>query len=516
MKKLLIATIVVLMQSFQLLGQNTTINDIVKFRLSNAGQIMEDNVIKGYYFFYQVDKADNKNYNYIIQIFDENLTSVRKTEITKPKYYYLMEATYNGSAFAFIFLDTKAKITETITYDKSLTNIGTVQSEKLSTMQMSMYGSIASAEESNNSIIFPGGKNNFLMFNSKKEGKIGYSISKVSNKLETKWTIESPDDSKEIQMASYADAKEEIMVSLLAKQKNLFDKDPSYEIMAVSMEDGKILFQNPVVDEKYNLGINSATIDADTKQILVIGDYFELDAKKTKAKSLGYFLKIYDYKGKELKEKFISWESDISKFLPVNKKGKLKADGYIFLHKTIRTADGNYFFIGEQFKKSVDGLGVAMKVINGNNSASAFKIEVMDLMVFQFNKDFDLQKVEIYEKRKSNVSLPAGYGNVSVMVLGKIVKSYGGFDYCYTQSSRDESSFISTYVDYDRSFSENTNLKLGAVSYKPEVGLKEDQMELPSRKNNFIMLPAKIGYVFILEYKKKEKQIDLRLEKINF
>ncbi|HEY8400983.1 MAG TPA: DUF6770 family protein, partial [Cytophagaceae bacterium] len=81
MKKLI--TAIVFLITFQALGQNLKLDNVLKVKLRNMGTIStEDDQIKGYYYFYDVEKADKKNNNYMLKISDENLREINSITIT--------------------------------------------------------------------------------------------------------------------------------------------------------------------------------------------------------------------------------------------------------------------------------------------------------------------------------------------------------------------------------------------------------------------------------------------------
>jgi hypothetical protein len=60
--------------------------------------------------------------------------------------------------------------------------------------------------------------------------------------------------------------------------------------------------------------------------------------------------------GKITSKKYNSWENEIGKYLSLDKKGRVSDVGYIYFHKVLQTSDGNFFAIGEGYKKVVSGL----------------------------------------------------------------------------------------------------------------------------------------------------------------
>jgi uncharacterized Zn finger protein len=188
-----------------------------------------------------------------------------------------------------------------------------------------------------------------------------------------------------------------------------------------------------------------------------------------------------------------------------------------FVHKIVKTADGKTFVIGEQYRKAVSGLGVASAVLMGSRSnTSVMKIEIHDMLVFEFDSKMKLKDITIFEKEKTNVQLPSGYGTVDANLLGNIMKIYGQFDYSYTSISADKKTFNSAYINYDRDKEAGSSYTIGDIAYTKDQKLTIDKIKLTSKPTFFYVREAKPGYVAIFEYFRKEKKAILRLEKLNF
>src|SRR4029079_4696027 len=112
----------------------------------------------------------------------------------------------------------------------------------------------------------------------------------------------------------------------------------------------------------------------------------------------------------------------------------------VTIHKMVRTADGKVFAIGEQFKKAASALGIASTVLGGGRSSgvSMVKVQLFNMMVFEYGSDFKLSKVHVIEKDKNNVELPSGFEMMPLGSLAYIMKMYGWFNYEFTTMSADK------------------------------------------------------------------------------
>jgi hypothetical protein len=106
-------------------AQTVTLDGISNMRRSLLSPIYAGNEVKGYVMFARGDKADRKNDNYLLDLYDQDLKKVSSITMQKPSgRYTLLKNTFNGSAFAFYFYNGKEETLEIETYDTSLQKLG--------------------------------------------------------------------------------------------------------------------------------------------------------------------------------------------------------------------------------------------------------------------------------------------------------------------------------------------------------------------------------------------------------
>jgi hypothetical protein len=123
MKNVLLLVVVMCCCQF-VSAQSLSKADVTSVKLRNAGTIIQNGLVKGYYNFYNLDKKDRKNNNYLLSITDENLHEISSVNIVRPNTYLLIEGVYNGDSFGFLFYDAREKSVELISYDKTLKEAG--------------------------------------------------------------------------------------------------------------------------------------------------------------------------------------------------------------------------------------------------------------------------------------------------------------------------------------------------------------------------------------------------------
>jgi hypothetical protein len=290
------------------------------------------------------------------------------------------------------------------------------------------------------------------------------------------------------------------------------DGKPESSIIGLNLETGKQLFEKST-DSKYRFYPASMSIMNDGKGYLY-GEFFDLNDNISTDKSKGFAFWGIDEKGKVLSEKYLSWDLELGKYLDVNSKGKIDDFGYMFLHNMIQTSDGSIYAIGEGYKKVASALGIAAKILSRNSDISTIKIKVTDLIMIKFDKDFNVKEAKIYEKNSNNVELQSGMEFVSAPLLGKMIKyNYDEFDYAYTQTNKDVTSFTVTYSDFVRG-KDYKGSTFNAISYN-DGKITTDKINTKSDASRSYVLPSTQGSVLLLDIYRKAKKLEGHIEKLN-
>lgn len=96
--------------------------------------------------------------------------------------------------------------------------------------------------------------------------------------------------------------------------------------------------------------------------------------------------------------------------------------------------------------------------------------------------------------------------------IALMVKMTGGFDYEFTTGEADNSDFTVCYSTYEKS-AEYKGQTFNSIRYNGSK-FNTDKIELKSKASRLKVFPAKPGSVMIMEYFKKEKRLDFRLERL--
>jgi hypothetical protein len=497
-----------------------TIDNVRQIYMRNSGEIMDGEELKGYFTFYVSDKVDKKTNQYTLQILDNNLNKVKDIVFEDDKNVEILESSYNGNSIMFLFFNDKEKTLEyraygfdgkqKMTYTKELT-------KRSRNLIEQTYGS--KSEDGQNEALFSVGNKGYVTVFPVKEGKYySYEVNFFGTEQKKQWSYEAAEDQDDKwASAIFLGASETTLFFEVVKQKRLMGGTPHSWLLGMDIATGKKNFEIITEAEDYKFYPMNTSAIAGSSDILLLGTYYEPDGKVMKDASLGLAAWTINSEGKITSKKYNSWDGEIGKYLSLDKKGRVSDVGFIYFHKILQTSDGNFFAIGEGYKKVVSGLGVAANILSGlgggRSNISNFKIKITDLVTLKFNNKFEVKGAQIYDKNNNSIELPAGAGYLSPHTMALMIKSMRAFDYDFTQTNKEHSRFSVGYEDYERS-KDFKGLTFNSISYE-DGKTTTDRIELISKAKWLRLYPAKTGFVMIMEYFKKDKRLEFRLEKLN-
>lgn len=495
-------------------AQKVTLSDVLKVTVRGIGPIIKGNEVQGYYMFYQLDKADKGNNNYKILFLDQNLNEVASTKLTDSKYLYLQEASFDGQFVMLKFWESKAKQVQLRKYDGT----GKQVSKKLITLTNSreiyQFYTTGGEQEIQGEQLFAIDGVGFVNFTQRKTKGWGFQIDFMGTDNKT-WTYNADMALAKHQFASFLTGNKDQIFVLIGEKDKIMSNEIDYIVLSIDIATGKKKFLTLLKDTKFEIDPMTAYIDNQTGELAIMGQYFPAGDSRggKKGRSLGLSYTRISSAGVVTENKYNSWATEISKKVASNEKGKIEDVGFIWFHRIVQTADGKVFAIGESYRKAADGAGIAIAAMGGN--ASVMKLIVQDMYIFEFDKDFTLNAVEVFDKTTTSISLPQGTVYYPAPMLAPIIKAYDGFDYQFTQINKDNTVFSTCYVDLEKNKGEKRQWKFGAITYV-DGKYVTDKISLETESTSLNVYAAKTGSVMISEYYKKTKKLEIRLEKINY
>ncbi len=508
--KQLLLLVLFIVVSGNLIAQDLTLDGIRQAKMKNMNVIKDGEDVTGYFMFYEVDKRDRKTKNYLLQFLDQNLNKIASKRITGTPYLNLLDGQYNGETIMLKFVDLKEKLFIFKQYDKNAELIYTKKRE-VDKMELRYVASMIQKSTEPPTINFlPIDDLGFVNIAMKDNKKTGYQIEFFPKTKEVKgWKYNSSPTSKELEIATHLGSSEDVYLANIMKLPGMMKKDLKTYVLGIDAKTGDKLYEISLSDEEHNIFAFHSFFDKNTNNATLFGYYYDIADKAMSGKSKGLCAITVNKSGETLSKKFISWTEDVAKHLDVNKKGKIKGEGYVYFHKLIQTDDGKIYAVGEQFKQNANAAGIAAMAL-GAEGASLTKFVIQDLVIFEFNPEFELENTTFIEKGKNQFK--AGLVMGSMQLIGYYLNSLGAFDYMFMQQEIEENLFTVLYTDYDR---EEKEWQVKTVT-QVDGAYESDDISLESKAKYQTVLPAKDGYILIIEYFKKEKQLKGRLEKIDY
>ena len=499
------------------LAQNKlSIANVYSAKLRNSGPIISNNEVKGYFLFYQSDKVDRKTNEYTLQILDENINKVKDIKFTDDKNIELVESAFNGTDIMFEFFNQKDKLLDFRVYGldgKQKSSYTTGLSKR--TIAYMEQKKVGDEDEAQNSSLFGAEDKGFISLIPVRDGShYSYEISGYRTDKKGQWTYTpDEDDDYKYAAAQYLGSTDSLAIFEVTKKEGgaMSGKFQSW-LLGMLLNNGKkaFEFETNSKDKYAFFPMNVSRLEG-TSSFALAGPYFDADARVLKDKSRGMGIWVMDTKGKLTTSKYSSWDGDLAKYLPVDNKGKIDEVGYMYIHKVLQTNDGNIFAVAEGYKQAVSALGMGLKLMGGG--VSAIKLKITDMVMMQYDSTFKLKNAKIYPKGANTMELPGGAEALGPQSMAMLADASGYFDYSFTEKASDNSTFEVGYTDYVKEDGYKGGT-FNTLTYN-QGKITTDRINLKTSAKSISVFPGKTGSVMVLEYYKKDKRLDLRIEKMN-
>lgn len=495
-------------------AQTYKLENIEGFRKNAIKPIKNGAEIAGYILFYKTDKADTKSDNYGFELLDEKLNKVKNVKVKLPRGSRLVQSAYNGSTLGMMFYDTKEGEYIFRAYDKTLKLTGSAKLDKINKYEKAALEQMDDDEAATIYGIHAIPEKGFVRAGYG-EDKDQFSVTMYDANFAKKWRYQTPDGTKGMETFLLTDVNEKYVSGLTMRRKGMMTTKFEYFLTVFDIETGKKLMDASVESGKENLSI-SATNLVENDNILVQGEYYDLEDKAGVNKSKGFYLKKYDLKtGKEVNETKFSWTGDIRKLFDAKGRASIEDNYSNYPLSYIKASNGHQYIVFEQFKKAADGVGIAMVALGGR--ASLVKVKIGNIWLLELDADNKPLTLKYYEKQNSSLSLPPGAGMFGTGLMGMFARTMGGFDYQFTQQSADASTFNATYVNYDREEGEKSKPIVASMFLAKDGSLNYDKVDITSpKKTTQALYPAAGNSVMLAQHNYKQDKLELKLIKMNY
>ncbi|WP_147319848.1 DUF6770 family protein [Chitinophaga silvisoli] len=495
-----------------------TVDKVYSAYLQNSGTIIEQGQIKGYFYLYQSDKIDRRTNEYTLQIVDENLNKVQDIKFEDTKKLSLLESAYNGSSLAFLFKNEEEKMLQMKVYDldgKLKFTYSRPYSKKTDGL-MAQYETMHTDEGMNQSVFNLGDKGYITVLPLRDGRDQTYEVDMYSSDKKKQWTYIPDGDDQKFAMAEYLGTTDSLVILEVIRKNRRMSGSGTAHLVGINPMTKKKVFDIDDEKDKWTFVPSSVLPVAGTGKFIAMGNYFDKDANIAKDASKGLAIYEIDNSGKILNKTYNSWAVDIAKHLPMNTKGKIDNIGYLYIHKMIPTANGKLFIVGEGYKKQASAGGIALTALGamagGVQNQGVTKVVVTDLVVMEFDGTYKIRDAKVYDKTNNTVVGGPMSDYTSQHTLAMYIKMVGSFDYQFTTGNPDENNFVICYSDWVKS-SDYKGETFNSIRYNG-TKFTQDKIELKSKASRMKVLPAKAGSVMVIEYFKKDKKLEFRLEKL--
>ena len=518
---LLSATLLAFCPAVSKAQSKLSIEHIRSMSLRSSDTIVAAEEVKRYFFYYVSDKVDLKTNEYTHQVLDENLKEVSRIVFEDDKKELLLETSYNGSSLLFLFFNKKEQLVTTKVYglDGKLQQTYTKPLDRRSAAFFATgQASLLNDEEGQNKYVYDIPDQGFLSVIPLRDGRaVTFEVDIVHSDSKKSITFSPDYGDYKYATASYLGSSNSIALFEVLKKEKLMSNKLEGSLLGVDVNTGRKVFELDESATKYKFMPLSISTLKRNGEILLMGNYYDQGDRVMKNNTLGIGAVIIDAKGKILEQKYNSWATDFAKYFNVNSKGKLDDIGYLYFHKLIQTEDGDVYAIGEGYKRTASAGGIAATAVLAaaggySGNVSVTKLTITDMVMIRFSSKFDIKDAKVYEKNKNRFNLPGG-DYVTPHMLAASAKTMGAFDYEFTRTDAAKSHFYVGYNDYERG-KDYRGLVFNSIAFV-DGKISTDKLPLRSEASRLRVLPAKTGSILVSEYFRKEKRLDLRMEKMN-
>ena len=519
-KKIWMAISFVFLTASGLVAQSKlSVEKVYAAYLRNSGTIMENNQIRGYFFLYQSDKIDKHTNEYTLQILDQNLNKVRDIKFEDSKKLSLLESAYNGNSLSFLFKNAEDKTLDMKIYDidGKLKYSYSREYDKRTDDLMKRYETMHT-DEGTNQNVFNLGDQGYATVLPLRDGKQRtYEVDYYSSEQKKQWVYEPQDDEERYANAEFMGNTDSLIILEVIKKDRAMSGKFTSHLVGINFITKKKVFDIDDSKDTYTFVPSSVVPVKDKSEILIMGSYFDKADNIMKDFSKGLAVYTINSAGAILTKTYNSWQDDFAKYLPLNAKGKIDNIGFLYIHKLIQSPDGKMFVVGEGYKRQANAGGIALKTLGALaganiNAVGVTKIVVTDMVIMEFDKKYRVSNATIYDKTNNTVEASSASDYNSQHAIALMVKMTGGFDYEFTTGDADNSNFAVCYGDWIRS-SDYKGQTFNSINYNGNR-FSTDKIELKSRASKMKVFPAKSGSIMIMEYYRKDKRLDFRLEKL--
>ncbi len=498
---LLVLLLVCLISGVQ--AQSKTFENIGLIKSWHSGVIKEGDAVAGYYHFSRLVKQKKKSDAFRILIQDADLTTVVDKTIEPEDNLYLFEVAYNGEQYCANFFNRTKRQLELHFFNALAEEVAVVPLELNANEKFIMTRRYQSGL-GDFPTLFPVANKGFIIIKYSEHGaKLGYSIQYFPSKAPSDgWKLLSDADSDKVEHAVFVTANEGHAVFNIQTKRTLAGPLAAQNLMAVNLRSGEILYRVPLKNETYDFYLMHAELEGTTGKLTFISNYAKITDHLYDAEMEGFSQVVVEPSGAFSEITLVSLKEKVQPLLPENT--VIDPTKNLYFHQFIPKSNGNYYAIAELYTTGTRLNNHPVRIAN-----ILFKFQ--DLLVCEFNSDFELAGIEVVNKGVNVVSLMqnANYFGVRFMAEQGNMRRGDGYRF----SNGDPVALSLTFLDEKHTKKEYI-WELNTVEWLDDEAQYSKQVITTTGKNVKLM-PAKEGFVMLVDYIRPEKRIETRLVKVD-
>lgn len=502
-------SLLLFISSFGLKAQITDLQKMSHGRYYSSDAIKDsNNNIKGYFFLFETDKINKETYELEYVVLDENLTKVTNGFITEMKYenwamkaerikvevslfgdkllirfnddfgqnmsevykrFRILDIKTNKLSEPFIY--NEGKIVLNPTFDRKLKNYDGNESQ-----DMRFYNGVGLIVTDN--------------YNKAVKSDNKYLVKLDENFKEVWRTVyENGTDKKRTRTINYLNSDKEVIVMFNHTQKNWLKMLNDFSVLVYDAKTGKLVteFQFPNMED---FAYKVVDVKLSENEIILMGNFSAKSEQgyTNDTDNTGLFsYRLDKATGKMLDKKFLYWQ-DVGAKMNINGSGKIKSEGYVYVHNMLPLSDGRIIAVCEAFLQ---------QPITSNN-----------MYFLELSKDLKLNQV--FEVDKFRNKFPG------TLAHSDKIKKAGLFDFMDYQNMGDDEFLFFLNDNEKGSRNRNKSTLYGIVSYSDGKFAKQT-LNLKTETSSISAFPSKKGYIALVEnFDQANKPTEIRLEKINY
>jgi len=473
-----------------------------------SGVIRSEDGITGYYFLTQELKIrmtgkkrnkEKKTYPYLLTIMDQDLNTIGEKRFPDKPGFRVLGVAYNGTYLAIKMVNTVTEKkwielfdAEGNTVRRKGLRFGAYDNPKLYDL-VSFYNA--------NPLVAV--KDGFLNFDFSTGDKgmmkrTMYSVNYVSNDPENRgWTTKSSSKSKDYEGGSFIASNDSLVVLNIWRRPNLLSLKFTTEIVGINLRTGRRTFRLEPKEDEVSVRWFTGAIVGD--EIITSGVNMGSSGKIYTGTPEGVNLLRLSLDGKVLQREEISLANDLDAYFETSNSGKVAGMGNIFLHDVGMSETGELMVAGEFYKS-----------FNGG-------ITARDGLLLYIDPDFKLRDAALVAKGKSNDgnglanTLTKGISLTKKSTAAAIAAASGSFDFAFMEESGD--ILTAAYFAGRNQVKKEKKLSL-YVNSLADGEITTELISFGAASDRVITLPAKPGYIMVIEYDYDAKKLDIHLERL--